>query len=57
MAVWQGGDDRFVPLAHGEWLAANVAGATRHIRPEHGHLSLQTAAYGEILDALIAAGD
>ena len=57
VAVWQGGDDRFVPLAHGEWLAANVAGATRHIRPEHGHLSLQTAAYGEILDALIAAGD
>ena len=57
VAVWQGGDDRFVPLAHGEWLAANVTGATRHIRPEHGHLSLQTAAYGEILDALIAAGD
>ena len=57
VAVWQGGDDRFVPLAHGEWLAANVAGATRHIRPEHGHLSLQTAAYGEILDGLIAAGD
>ncbi len=56
VAVWQGGDDRFVPLAHGEWLAANVAGATRHIRPEHGHLSLQTAAYGEILDGLIAAG-
>ena len=57
VAVWQGGDDRFVPLGHGEWLAANVAGATRHIRPEHGHLSLQTAAYGEILDGLIAAGD
>ena len=57
VAVWQGGDDRFVPLAHGEWLASHVAGATRNIRPEHGHLSLQTAAYGEILDALIAAGD
>lgn len=57
VAVWQGGDDRFVPLGHGEWLAANVAGATRHIRPEHGHLSLQTAAYGEILDELIAAAD
>ena len=56
VAIWQGGDDRFVPLGHGEWLAANVAGATRHIRPEHGHLSLQTAAYGEILDGLIAAG-
>ena len=57
MAIWQGGDDRFVPLAHGEWLAANVAGATGQMRAEHGHLSLQTTAYGEILDGLIAAGD
>ena len=57
VAVWQGGDDRFVPLG-----PRRVAGGERrrgdpHIRPEHGHLSLQTAAYAEILDALIAAGD
>src|SRR6185503_2234660 len=40
IAIWQGGEDRMVPYAHGEWLAANVAGAQPHLRPEHGHLSL-----------------
>jgi pimeloyl-ACP methyl ester carboxylesterase len=55
VAIWQGGQDRFVPAAHGEWLAENVSGATAHLRPEEGHLSLQILAYGEILDGLLTA--
>jgi pimeloyl-ACP methyl ester carboxylesterase len=53
--VWQGGDDRFVPPAHAEWLAGHVAEARFEPRPEHGHLSLLVGAYGEALDQLIAA--
>ena len=56
VTVWQGAQDRFVPAAHGEWLAAHVPGADARFEPEHGHLSLELAAYGEILDALLAQG-
>jgi pimeloyl-ACP methyl ester carboxylesterase len=52
LAVWHGGQDRFVPVAHGEWLAGHLA-TEAHLRPEHGHLSLSLSAYGEILDALL----
>jgi pimeloyl-ACP methyl ester carboxylesterase len=40
VAVWQGRRDAMVPFAHGEWLAANVAGAEAHLFDDHGHLSL-----------------
>jgi pimeloyl-ACP methyl ester carboxylesterase len=52
VAIWQGPHDRMVPFAHGEWLAANVAGAHGRLRPEHGHLSLAVGGFGEILDDL-----
>jgi pimeloyl-ACP methyl ester carboxylesterase len=54
VTIWQGGEDRFVPYAHGKWLAGNVAGARAQLHPEHGHLSLGVDSYGEILDELLA---
>jgi pimeloyl-ACP methyl ester carboxylesterase len=56
VTIWQGRQDRFVPAAHGEWLAASVAGAVGHLLDDHGHLSLALAHFGAILDELVAAG-
>ncbi len=53
LSLWHGAQDRFVPIAHGEWLADHLT-ADAHLRPDHGHLSLVVTAYGEILDALLA---
>jgi pimeloyl-ACP methyl ester carboxylesterase len=55
VSVWQGEQDLMVPFAHGQWLAAHVPNARPMLRPEHGHLSLAVAAFGEILDDLMTA--
>jgi pimeloyl-ACP methyl ester carboxylesterase len=52
LSLWHGAKDRFVPIAHGEWLAAHVD-AEAHLRRDHGHLSLTVSSYGEILDELL----
>ena len=52
LSIWHGGQDRFVPVAHGEWLAKQL-NADAHLRPADGHLSLALTSYGEILDALL----
>jgi pimeloyl-ACP methyl ester carboxylesterase len=38
--VWHGRHDQFVPVQHGEWLAAHVPGAEAHISDTDGHLTL-----------------
>ncbi len=38
--VWHGEQDRFVPAAHGRWLAERIPAADAHISAEHGHVSL-----------------
>jgi pimeloyl-ACP methyl ester carboxylesterase len=55
VTVWHGAQDRFVPVAHGRWLAAHVAGARAQLRAQHGHVSLATGCYGDVLDDLMSS--
>ena len=57
VAVWQGGEDRMVPMPHGEWLAAHIPGAELHVLPEEGHLSLANNRFGDVLDGLLSMAD
>jgi pimeloyl-ACP methyl ester carboxylesterase len=54
VAVWQGAQDRMVPYAHGEWLAAHVPGAVARLFRDEGHLSLAVARLDDIVDDLVS---
>lgn len=54
VAIWQGGEDRMVPSAHGEWLARTINGARPHLYPGEGHLSLVVGRIGDIAADLVA---
>jgi pimeloyl-ACP methyl ester carboxylesterase len=54
VSVWQGRQDRFVPIAHGEWLTEHIPTARPRLFAEHGHLSLGVGAFPDILDDLLA---
>ena len=57
VAIWQGGQDRMVPYAHGEWLVAHIPTAQPHLSAEDGHLSLGTSTLPLILDDLLRMAD
>ena len=55
VVVWQGGQDRMVPFAHGRWLAAHLPSARAKLLPEEGHLSIAVDKFGEIIGELVAS--
>jgi pimeloyl-ACP methyl ester carboxylesterase len=57
VAVWQGGEDRMVPMPHGAWLAGHIPGAEQHLLPREGHLSLSLNKFGDVLDGLLAMAE
>ncbi len=54
--IWQGSADLMVPFAHGQWLAAQLPGASAHMEEGEGHLSVGLGALDRMLDELVSAG-
>jgi pimeloyl-ACP methyl ester carboxylesterase len=43
-----GAQDRFVPIAHGEWLAERIPGVDAHLSAGDGHLTIQLERIGDV---------
>jgi pimeloyl-ACP methyl ester carboxylesterase len=43
-----GAQDRFVPIAHSEWLAERIPGVDAHLSAEDGHLTIQLGRIGDV---------
>jgi pimeloyl-ACP methyl ester carboxylesterase len=54
VSVWHGGQDRFVPPAHGEWLASAIPGARAQFRADEGHFSIVDTKFGDLVEDLLA---
>lgn len=52
--IVQGGDDRFVPASHGDWLAARVPGRDAWLDEAHGHLTILEALVPDVHAWLLA---
>jgi pimeloyl-ACP methyl ester carboxylesterase len=46
--IVQGGDDRFVPKSHGEWLGRTIPGCETWLDEGHGHLTLYEHAVPDV---------
>jgi pimeloyl-ACP methyl ester carboxylesterase len=55
--LWQGVQDKMVPVAHARWLAERIPGVETHISEEDGHLSIAVGRLGEIYDWLRAESE
>lgn len=52
--IWHGSADLMVPLAHGQWLASQIPGASAHLEEGEGHLSMLLGGLDRMLDELTA---
>jgi pimeloyl-ACP methyl ester carboxylesterase len=54
--IWHGSADLMVPFSHGQWLAAQLPGASVHLEEGGGHLSVLLGALDRMLGELVSAG-
>ena len=52
--VVHGEQDRFVPFAHGVWLAEHIPGAEAWLSADDGHLTVAFTAIGAVHEWLLA---
>jgi pimeloyl-ACP methyl ester carboxylesterase len=53
VAIWQAGQDRMVPFAHGDRLAEQIPAARVHLLPGEGHLSIAVGRLPEVVGELV----